>query len=342
VLALADVVDTPCTLDPPEPADARLARWAAERHGVVSRREAMDLGATPRMIHWRLATGRWQELHPGVYRLAGAPRTWRQHVLAACISCGLKAFASHRAAGALRHLDGVEQGRIEVTVLRGARTRRTGVLIHETPSIPEIDVEVVDSIPATAPTRTLIDLAALIPKDAVEAALDDALRRGLTSLPRLSWRLGDLARRGRPGVAVIRALIDARTDAPVPGSALEKRFEALVRRARLPVPVPQHAIRVRGKLIALVDFAYPEIRLAIEVDGYRWHSGRARWEHDLARRNRLTSIGWRVIHVTLRQLQTRPDDVAQTIAAAMAEQEVPAPFLQTDTTLDVFKIRRNR
>ena len=50
--------------------------------------------------------------------------------------------------------------------------------------------------------------------------------------------------------------------------------------------------------MAIVDFAYPDIKLAIEAEGYRWHSSRARWERDLERRNELTALGWRVIHVT--------------------------------------------
>ncbi|MGH2727495.1 MAG: endonuclease domain-containing protein [Actinomycetota bacterium] len=63
----------------------------------------------------------------------------------------------------------------------------------------------------------------------------------------------------------------------------------------------------------------PDSLLAIEVDGYRWHSGRSRWETDLARRNRLTSRGWRVLHVTAADIEHRPDELTCTIAAALAQ-----------------------
>ena len=76
---------------------------------------------------------------------------------------------------------------------------------------------------------------------------------------------------------------------------------------------------MRGRLVAVIDFAYPDLKVAIEVDGYRWHTGRARWEHDLARRNRVTTLGWRVIHVTDRDIDARPDRVVGTVAAALAQ-----------------------
>jgi very-short-patch-repair endonuclease len=67
-----------------------------------------------------------------------------------------------------------------------------------------------------------------------------------------------------------------------------------------------------------VDFAYPDIRLAIEVDGYRWHAGRARWEHDLGRRNALTARGWSVIHVTSSDIERHPGKTVRVIAEALA------------------------
>lgn len=69
----------------------------------------------------------------------------------------------------------------------------------------------------------------------------------------------------------------------------------------------------------MVDFAYPEVKVAIEAEGYRWHSGRPRWEHDLARRNAITRLGRRVIHVTRNDLTTRPDEVVAEIGAALAD-----------------------
>lgn len=80
--------------------------------------------------------------------------------------------------------------------------------------------------------------------------------------------------------------------------AFWRRLLRCIRRGRLPEPARQFEVRDRGKLFARVDLAYPDVRLAIEADGYRYHSGRVAWQRDLERRNSLTSLGWRVIHVT--------------------------------------------
>jgi very-short-patch-repair endonuclease/predicted transcriptional regulator of viral defense system len=297
-----------------EPVDRRLARWAATRHGIFSRADAVRLGATQRIIRRRLATERWEVLHPGVYRLAGTPSSWRQALLAGCLTFGEEAVASHRAAACLWRLAGVEPGTVEIIVPRGGSRRRRAIIFHEV-ALPAVDVTSVDAIPVTTPARTLIDLAAVVSKEVVEEALDDALRRGLTSISRLRWRVTEAGR--RPGVVVIRALIDARMDASeTPQSVLETRLMRLIKRARLPAPTCQHEVRERGRLLAVVDFAYPQCRVAIEADGYRWHSGRARWERDLARRNRLTSQGWRVIHVTPNDLEHHPQEITRTITEA--------------------------
>jgi very-short-patch-repair endonuclease len=69
------------------------------------------------------------------------------------------------------------------------------------------------------------------------------------------------------------------------------------------LPVPQYEVRDDdGGLIARVDFAYPEVRLAIEVDGYAHHSSRKQWESDLARQNRLIAAGWRVLRFSSRDV----------------------------------------
>jgi hypothetical protein len=295
-----------------------IARRAASRHGVFSRADAVRGGASRGLIQSRVRTGRWETLFPGVYRLAGAPESWLQTLRAACLAVGLAAAASHRSAGAVSRLIGFGKGPVEISVPRGRRVRLRGVIVHEVVSLPSVDVTVVDAIPVTTATRTLIDLAAVVPADLFEEALDDALRRRLTTVPHLQRRINQLGTRGRPGLAVFRRLIAARAETGIIlESPLETRFLRLLRRVGLPMPACQFEIRDRGRLVARVDFAYPEIRLAVEVDGYRWHSGRASWERDLARRNALTSLGWRVIHVTYGDIRDRPERTGELIAEAL-------------------------
>lgn len=71
-------------------------------------------------------------------------------------------------------------------------------------------------------------------------------------------------------------------------------------------------------MVAIVDFAYPDQRLAVETDGHRFHSGRADFDHDRARRNELTLLGWRVIHVTWTDLVEQPDTIVKAITTALS------------------------
>ncbi|MGZ4127498.1 MAG: DUF559 domain-containing protein [Actinomycetota bacterium] len=240
--------------------------------------------------------------------------------MTACLAWGSGVVVSHRSAAALWQLAGFEPGPIEITVPHGLRRKGPGVVHRNVLSVR--DVTTLEVIPVTNPARTLIDVSSVASRDEVEEALDDALRRGLVSMPRLRRSLEEVARRGRPGVRAMRLLLEAREPSSVPQSVFETRLLRALKRARLPAPVVQHQIRSGGRLVAVVDLAFPDLRLAIEADGYRWHSGRTRWEHDRARRNNLTLLGWRIVHVTWSDLRHRPEHVIDSIRKALiAERE---------------------
>ena len=300
-----------------ERVDQVITGLARRQYGLVSRTQVFESGASGSLIDRRLAAERWERIHPGVYRIAGAPASWPQTVLAACLASGPDGLASHRTGARIWGLPG---GRDPIEVSSTARPRLPGVIVHRVRSLPKADRATHRAIPVTTPTRTLIDLAAVVAAETVEEALDDALRRGLTSLPKLRWRLDELGRRGRSGVAVVRALLAARgPGGPVPESVFETRLLRLLRRAGLPAPVVQHVITDGGRFVARVDLAYPDEKLAIEADGYRHHGGRQRFEHDRARLNAITALGWRVILVTWQQMQERPQELNEQIARTLRE-----------------------
>lgn len=260
--------------------------------------------------------GRWERLTRDVFRIAGAPSSWHQNLMAACLAWGEGAAISHRAAAVLWRFTGFESGSVELTVPRSRRRAELGI-IHRHPLF-RADVATVEGIPVTTPARTLIDMASVARREAVEEAMDDALRRGLVSIPLLRRRMDAIGRPGRPGVAMMRLLLDSRDPAAaVPESVFERRLLRTLQRAGLPAPVLQHEIRSGRRLIAVIDFAYPDARLAIEADGYRWHSERVRWDHDRARRNRLTLLGWRIIHITWTDLTSRPAAMIDAVTQAL-------------------------
>jgi very-short-patch-repair endonuclease len=249
-----------------------------------------------------------------VFRVAGALPTWHQTLMGACLAWGEDTFSSHRSGAQLWEAPGFDGCVIELTVPRGRRRVAPGT-VHRS-VLRSGDTTSRQGIPVTSPDRTLLDLAGIVAGTRVEEAMDDFLRRRITTVERLRRRIEREARPGRRGIATLRTLVEARAEGAVPQSVFETRFLRELRRARLPEPVRQYEVQL-GTRSAFLDFAYPEPLIAIETDGRRWHTGRRRWERDLARRNALTMLGWRIIHVTWSMLRDDPDAVMADVERAL-------------------------
>lgn len=284
----------------------------AKQRGLITRLQAIHAGLSERQIDHRLTTGRWRPAHPGVYTAIECSDDWKQRAMAACLWAGDGAALSHRSAALLCGLDGIVTSLVEITTPRALSDPR--VMIHRSRLLTGDHVTRVGGIPVTSPTRTLLNLSAVVPPQRLEVALDDALRRGLTSIARLELEIGVQAP-GLAGARTLRKTLEGYRHAPLE-SPLERRFLRLLRAAGLPEPEVQHEVRAHGRLIARVDFAYPELRLGIEVDGYRWHSGRVRWAKDLVRRNELTALMWRILHITEGEMAGRQPRAVEIVRRA--------------------------
>jgi len=238
----------------------------------------------------------------------------------ALLSAGAGSAASHRAAARLWRFPDCSDAAVEIThpTYRGRRD-----FIAHRSALHRRDVTHIGEIPVTSPARTLIDLAAVVPDATVGAALDDALRRRLITIPRLMRRADALAQRGRRGIEVVRAAAADRDGLPaLLQSPLESAVYDLIVTSGLPRPIPQCEILL-GARRAFIDFAYPDAMFGIEADGYRWHAGRDVWQSDLARRNALTSAGWRILHVTDEDVKRRRDGVVDAIRSGLAAYRTP-------------------
>lgn len=294
-----------------EEVERRCAAIARSQHGLITREQLLKTGLSARSLGRRLASGRLMVVHPCVYRVAGSPESPEQEILAACLWTG--GVVSHRTAAHLWRLEGVEPGSLEITSLR--RVRSSVVKAYRC-RLPAEHVTKIGRIPVTTIPRTLFDLGAVADTATVEAAVTDALRRGRTTLARLRNCLDEAGGKGRPGASAFRSILEALGGQPVE-SVLELKLLRLLRRHGLPEPVCQFDVRKGNAVVARVDVAYPELRLAIEADGFRFHAGPGSWERDLARRNALTALGWHVIHVTWPDLSERPRRVAEDVRQAL-------------------------
>lgn len=295
--------------------DVRLARLTAQRHGVITRDQARDVGFSDCAIKRLVRSGDWIRIYPRVFRMKVVQDPWRSLLIGAVAWGNRAAWISHRSAAALWTIEGFTAGSVEISAT--ANLRHPRVRVHHISEMPSCDVRARDGISVTDPTRTLIDVASVVSRPQLETAVLDGLRRGLTTVARLRSRVDGLSARGARGPARLRSLIDEWGDKGVPTTRLESRLYRVLRRHRLVPFEAQFNISDRGRFIARVDAAYPEEKVAIEADGYRWHSSSEQWKSDLARRNALTARGWQVLHFTWEDLTYRSEQVAAQIRLAL-------------------------
>ena len=301
---------------PPKGLDGLTAE-ALGHDAVFTTEDAQRWHVSPAALTRAKKNGRLQRPFPRVYVVAGADTTWWTHARAA-VAWSKGALSHLSAAFALGLIDRPPK---EVDVV--APTVReppagTAVRRHQSNLVCSPHVVTVRGMLVTAAARTLLDIAPLVSDEALETALENALRRGLVSMARLEWQLRTEGRRGRAGTAALRKLLRARGDQRAPTeSPLETKVARWFRSTRLPPPVRQHRVVATGRFIARVDFAYPDARVAIEAVSYRWHSGRREWLRDENRLRGLKDLGWRVLEVTEEDISARGSKLEGEIAGLL-------------------------
>jgi very-short-patch-repair endonuclease len=279
------------------------------QHGVLTRNQLLAFGYSPYAIRHRVSTGPLHRVRPGVYAV-GRPRLSRHgYWMAAVLSCGRGAVLSHESAAALWEIRSLESPRVEVSVPSNVTRRPTGIVVHRRAVLAATDVTRRHDIPVTTPICTLIDLAAKLDRDQLEAAINDADKHDLTDPGQLRSAIAQLGR--RPGVKALRETLDRRTFT-LTDSELERRFRLLVREARL--PTPETGCRVNG---FKVDFYWPELKLVVETDGLRYHRTPAQQARDRVRDQAHTAAGLTQLRFTRAQVRFEPGHVKSTLSAVV-------------------------
>jgi very-short-patch-repair endonuclease len=294
------------------PWEREIGELAVGQDGVVAHRQVVVLGASRKAIAHRLAQGRWQRLHRGIYFIGAAAPTLQARARAAVLACGDGAVLSHRTAAELWGLLEAS-GEPEVHVMVAGRNvgPRPGLRIHRVSKLAAADVSEKHGLPVTSPARTIFDLAAAAPPRETELALAEARIHRLAT----DRQINDTIRRNptAKGAATVKALLEQEQDSGYTRSAAERRLRDLLRDAGLPRP------RFNEPLLGyVVDALWPEHRLVVEVDGYAYHRHRTAFENDRRRDQELVAAGYRVIRVTWLQLRDRPISVITSIAQAIA------------------------
>jgi hypothetical protein len=249
-------------------AEKVIAALATSAHGVVTRARLLEAGVTTKEIEQRLRTGALLREYPGVYRVGHRAPTTEARYLAAVLACGDRALLSGRAAG---HLLAILKGRAPPPEVTAPTERRIEGIVTKRARRGPRDATIWKGIPVTTVPRTLVDLSSLLSlKDLARACHEAGVKHGTT--PRHVEAVLAL-RPSSHGSGKLRRVLNG--DVNVTLSKLEQRFLERLEEAGLPLPETNRAAGGRR-----VDCRWPERRLTVELDSYRYHSSKHAWEQD--------------------------------------------------------------
>jgi hypothetical protein len=178
-----------------------------------------------------------------------------------------------------------------------------GLVVHRREGAP---LAVVDGRPATSPAWTAVEVARSLWRPRALATLDAALRTGTCDVRGL--RGAAAKQRGRRGIVAVRNLIPlARPQAESP---MESEARLAMLDYGLPEPVLQFEIVDRRGRTWRVDFAWPDRKVAVEYDGFDWHSSQEQFRHDRQKVAALREIDWTVLSIVDDDVRRRSWDTA--------------------------------
>jgi len=288
----------------------RLDAFGRAHHGLVTLTAWTAAGMAGSGWYRAAQRGELCIVHPGVARLATSPTSRLQALHAAVLAAGPGAMASHGSAIELWDIPYPARERIDVIVPRSRHpVPIPGIAVHRPDGRTDLVPVRRHGIPTCPLLQALSDLGAVDPA-AVDGAVGHVLTEGRVSASALTWVTSARSRRGRVGVAQLRAALDDwLLDGKVLDSELEKAMRALRRRFALPA-MTFHAICAGYE----VDFLVDGTPVVIECDSLKFHdSKRDDFERDRRKKADLAAAGYVTVPITYRQITREPTWVVATI-----------------------------
>jgi very-short-patch-repair endonuclease len=256
-----------------------IGRIARFQHGVVTRKQLLDAGISEEEIRRRLQKKALLRVHRGVYRVGHRAPSVEARYMAAVLACGEGALLSGLAAA---HLWGLTRGSApppEVTApterrIKGVRTRHA--------RRRETEATTWHGIPITTVPRTLVDLSSMLSLDDLARACHEAGVKHHTTPRQVEAVLAK--RPTTPGARKLRKVMHG--DVHVTLSKLERKFLKRLKEEGLPLPITNKPAGSKR-----VDCRWPDHRLTVELDSYRYHHTRHAWELDRRREREARARG---------------------------------------------------
>jgi hypothetical protein len=292
----------------------QLDKLSRRQYGVIHRRHAAAAGMTARMIDHRLATGEWLLLAPNVYAHATYPSSWQRQYKAAELSVPNGALAAF-AAAKVHRWDGFKTAPPEVVVEHRCRHRSPIAVVHRGTDVLTASV---DGFRVTTQAQTLCDLLPRMRLDRWEATTDGLLLTRKLSIDDLVERRQAWETSRRPGIGLLRSLVDERTSGAwvPPESELERLLHHAVSLVpecpevdwQAPAPWAPTKERVDGLIRAWM--------VILEADGRAWHARVADFDRDRWRDMQAAALGYRVLRMSWSHLNYRLDEVVEMLRQA--------------------------
>jgi very-short-patch-repair endonuclease len=264
-----------------------LAEIAARQHGVVSRTQLLRAGIGEAGVSRRVQKGHLHRVHRGIYAVGHRGLSQEGRWMAAVLACGGGAVLSHRSAAELWELLDPADRWVDVSVpTMSGRKSRAGIRVYRRASLLPALTTLRKSIPVTTPAQTIADLKRVTPAALLRRAIRQAEVRGLHT------GIDEKGERTR--------------------SELEYLFLRLCRRHQLPMP----EVNVRIGPYE-VDFLWPQQRVIVETDGYRFHRGAQAFEDDHERDLRLRAQGYDVLRLSYKQVTESPRPTISVVRLAL-------------------------
>ena len=291
--------------------DVGLADIARAQDNLVTTGQLRQLGLGRAAVDHRVAHARLQRVLPRVFLAGPGPLTDRGRLAAPLLWAGDDTLLTAAGALWLWGCLSAPPPTAEILIIGRHLDSRPAVKVHRIPLLDAQDIRIRHGLPITTPALALHDYARDATDDQVAAALSTARLNRLTTDAELDAVLD--RHQCRAGTARLRRVLATEQGQQITRSEAERRFLRLITDADLPRP------EVNARILGLeVDFIWRTEGLVVEIDGYRYHSGRADWEHDRLRDQRLIAAGLRVMRVTWDQLTRTPLAVAARLALALA------------------------
>ena len=284
-----------------------LSDYLRRQDGVITSEQARAAGLSRRSVQRRVQSGQWRRCGRGVYFVDDRPFSDAARIRAAVWGHGSQAAASGLTAASWHGLTRFAPDIVEVTVPRDSHGRRHEGTRVRRRDLQRCDVVELKGVRVTSLSLTVVEAAAQ--RGGGAKLLDTALQQRHVDLPSL-WRT-HLRNKGRTGAPRSRLLFQAAAGGA--HSVAERILHQLLRDAGIGGWKANY--RVGGYR---VDVGFPAQKVAIEVDGFAFHSDPDAFQIDRRRQNDLVLLGWQVLRFTWLDLTAYPDRVIALIRSAIS------------------------